>query len=286
MIPVGRLAPLSQWDTTLIDALIDGKVYPHGLDVRRYDGYPNTNGCILVCPGRYWWNRVDLINIAIATYDWLLFIRTSDEEDLFDIHKVEHPRVKFWVQTPRTDRDYGDARLFGVGYTPHFQGLSADPPAKSLDVYLAAQNTHPRRQECFEMLQSRGTKRRIHETPGFTQGLDTAEYARLMVQAKVAPCPSGPESPDSFRVYEALEVGAIPICDDLTPGYDSAGYWRMLYPDAPFPILTDYTDLPGYISDQLFDWPANANRITAWWMREKRRMALNLVEDLEQLGAL
>src|SRR5438128_265611 len=122
-------------------------------------------------------------------------------------------------------------------------------------------------------------------TAGFTQGMAPAEYAAHMTSAKIAPCPSGAVSPDSFRLYEALEAHAVPIADDVSPSYDSRGYWQMLYPGAPFPIISDYTDLPGWIDDQLAVWPTNANRIAAWWMAEKRRMAHALTDDLTALGA-
>lgn len=285
MIPVGRLAPKNQWDTTLLDALIDGQLYPHGLDVRRCDGYPLARGCALVVPGRYWHDRVDLINHAVKAYDWLLLVRTSDEEDLFDVSLIDHPNARFWVQTPRTDRSYGNARLFGVGFTPHFADLPPDPPAKSLDVFLAAQDTHQRRHEAFAGLQ-RGKTRKVIATAGFTQGLEPGEYAAHMVNSKVAPAPAGPASPDSFRTYEALEAHAIPIADDITPGYDSVGYWQTLFPDCPFPVLANYRDLSGYCDDQLFQWPTNANRIAAWWMRQKREYVHWFVDDLKALGAL
>lgn len=284
VIPAGYLAPAGCWDQTMVDDLLDGTLWPHGLDIRREVGYPQADG-ILVVPGRYWAGHEDQISKVVERYAWLLLIVTSDEEALFDIGKIEHPNVRFWQQTPRTDREYRDARLFGVGYTPHFRDIPADPPDKTTDVYLAAQNTHCRRQAAFNALAHIPNSTLI-PTVGFTQGVEPHTYTQGMLSAKVAPCPSGPASPDSFRVWEALQAHAIPIADDISPGYDSAGYWRMLFPDGPFPILSDYNCLPGWIGDQLCEWPANSNRIQAWWMREKRRMALNLREDLAALGAL
>jgi hypothetical protein len=285
MIHVGKLPPGDQWDQTLLDQLLDGTLHPHGLDTRHHLGYPQSDGCVLVVPGRYWAGHEAEISEACEAYRWLLLIRSGDEEDLFDIRAIKHPNVKFWVQTPRIDRDYGDARLFGVGYTPHFTDLPSEPNHKPLDVFLAAQRTHQRRQECFDALQP-GKSRTIIATAGFTQGLEHGEYAEQMVRAKVAPCPSGPASPDSFRVYEALQAHCVPIVDDITPGYDSRGYWRRLFPDVPFPVLTNYSDLSGYVEDQLRLWPANANRIAAWWMRKRRAMSHWLVDDLTALGAL
>lgn len=284
MIPVGRLAPGGQWDQTLLDDLFDNRLYPTGLEFKRVEGYPNSDGCVLIVPGRYWHDRVDDVRLAVKGYDWVLAIRVGDEEDLFDISKVTHPNIKWWIQTPRVGRDYGDARFVGIGYTPHAR-FSGSPPEKYLDVFLSGQNTHARRAECFAALKP-GDRRRVEQTSGFTEGMDPVEYAECMYGAQVAPAPSGAVSPDSFRLYEALEAHAVPIADDVSPTYPSEGFWRSLYPDAPFPILANYADLPGYVGDVLADWPASANRVAVWWMREKRRMAMGLVDDLKALGAL
>lgn len=286
MIPVGHLAPSGCWDENLLTRLFDNELYPTGLDFKHFDGYPSTEGAAVVVPGRYWHQHTDQITEALARYKWVLGFRTGDEEDLFDISAVTHGNLRWWVQTPRTDQDYGAARLFGVGFPPHFNNLQPDPPAK-MTVFLKAQNTHPRRKAAFSALESADLPfLQVEETAGFTLGTPAAAYAWEMCHAKVAPAPAGPESPDTFRLYEALESHCVPIADDVTPAYDSRGYWRMLFPDCPFPVLTDYNDLSGYINDQLEIWPRNANRIAAWWMRTKRRYTHWLKEDLEALGAL
>jgi hypothetical protein len=289
VIHVGRLAPFQQWDQNLIDQLVANRLYPTGLDFKRSDGYPNSHGCILIIPGRYWAAHTDQISDAISTYEWVLAFRTSDEEDLFDIAKVRHHNLRWWVQTPRTDRDYGDARLFGVGFPPHFNKLPATAPDKDLDLFLSAQRTHARRDQAFDALERVQTNNTlIEETDGFTRGMIASAYVDGMMRAKVAPAPSGAVSPDSFRLFEALQAHCAPIADDVSPlaTYDSAGYWRRLFPDAPFAILTDYGALPGYVGDMLNDWPRCANRVAAWWIRQKRQYAMWLRQDLEELGAL
>ena len=284
MIPVGWLTPGDQWDTTMIDQLLHNQLYPTGLEFEHHQGYPPGGRGVLIVPGRYWADRMPEIEEAVASYEWLLLIRTSDEEDLFDVRQFDGPsRTRFWVQTPRADRDYGDSRLFGVGYPQHFTNVS--PETRELDVFLSAQDTHDRRHQCFAAL-DKVKKAYVQANPGFTQGMLPQEYVRLMASAKVAPSPSGAFGPDSFRVYEALQAHTVPIVDGISPGYDAIGYWRNLFPDIPFPILYSYSDLPGYINDLRKLWPANSNRVTAWWMRQKRLMTTWLLEDLRELGAL
>lgn len=270
----------------MLRLLLDGDLYPHGLKVRHHAGYPNTDApVVIVVPGRYYAQHIDQINVAMQRFASALVVVTSDEESCFDIGEIEHPAARFWVQTPRADRDYGAARLFGVGYPPHFNRMRS-PTVPRLDVFLSAQDTHPRRAEAFAALQGDDPARYIEATAGFTRGIPPNAYRHMMASTKVAPCPSGAVSPDTFRLYEALEAHAVPIADDISPAYDSRGYWRMLFPDCPFPVIENYSDLPGYIEDALADYPRNANRIAAWWMKTKRGYAQWLREDLEALGAV
>lgn len=286
MIPVGRLAPKDQWDQNILDRLFDNTLYPTGLEFKRHEGYPTTNGCVLIIPGRYWWEKTNQISESISRYDWVLAIRTGDEENLFDPDKVFHRNIKWWIQTPHLGFDYPEgSRFLGVGFPPHFNNLKQQE--RDTDVFLAAQNTHQRRRECFTAL---ATVKRINAvvqpTDGFTHGMAREEYATWMCSAKVAPAPSGPASPDSFRLFEALESHTVPIADDLAPGQSEEGFWRMVFPDAPFPILNSFVQLPGYVRDQLCAWPNNSNEIAAWWIRQKRRMSRSIRQDLTELGAL
>ena len=281
---MGHIAPSDCWDQHFVKLLTSNRLSPTGLNFTDHAGYPNVDdGCILVVPGAYWVNQIYRINEAIERYRWVLLIKVSDEYDRFDIARVVHPNIKFWVQTPA--KDYGDARLFGCGFPPHFNNLTAKP--KDLDLFLSAQRTHIRRDQAFDALEKiRTNKMLINQTEGFTRGLTPTEYVDAMLRAKVAPAPSGVFSPDSFRLYEALEAGVVPIADDVSPQCDGAGYWKRLFPDAPFPVLTDYADLPSMVDEALSGWPGNAQEITAWWARQKHRYAQGLVEDLEALGAL
>lgn len=292
-IDVGRLAPGNQWDQAMIDDLFSNRLHSTGLRFKRTDGYPQSDGCCLVIPGRYWAGHQERISEAIARYSWVLAFRMGDEEDQFDISRVTHPNIQWWVQTPRPDRYYGNARFIGVGYSPHFSQMDPVHIIPKLDVFLSAQETHARRKRCFDALDvyladkdPLASRSVVNATAGFTQGLDRSEYVTLMQSTKIAPCPSGPESQDSFRVYEALQSRCVPIVDGITPGYPATGYWERIFPDCPFPIIDNYANLPGYIEDQLALWPKNANKIAAWWMRQKRRMSEWLIEDLSALGAI
>jgi hypothetical protein len=291
VIPVGRLAPADQWDQNLLGQLFDNKLYPTGLTFRRFEGYPNAKGCCLLIPSRYWHQHTDQITEAIERYDWCLAFRCGDEEDLFDVSQVSHPNIRWWVQTPRKGREYPvGTRFIGVGFPPHFNDLSEDVPEKDIDVALIGQNTHQRRRECFEALEKTMGSQFVKATSGFTEswreGAGPGDYAFQMMKAKTAPCPSGAVSPDSFRFWVALEAHCVPIADMVSPVDGVTAYWHRLFPDCPFPLIENYSDLAGYVEDALKGWPRNANRIAAWYMQYKRRLSHWLADDLTELGAI
>ena len=283
MIPLFYLPPGDQWDQTMLSRLLEDKLYHHGITFERHDDWPVTDGLVLVIPGRYWHDRTLELNDILTRYRWVLAIRTGDEEDLFDPASISHPHILWWVQTPRVDRDYDDAFLFGVGYSPVFADLPTEPPNPEHDIFLSAQNNHARRTAFFERLEGTELNAWVESTDGFTEGLKPSSYATLMMTAKAAPAPSGPHTPDTFRAYEALEAHTVPIVDDISTHNSHPGYWNTLYPDAPFPILTNLDDLVGYTQDTVADYPRRHNRVTAWWMRQKAAMSSRLWDDIAWL---
>jgi hypothetical protein len=298
-VHVVKLEPTSQWDQTVLNLLWTNELSPTGLNFVVHDNeYPNADGIVLVIPGRFWSGRdperfaPETITREIARYRWVLAIRTGDEEDWFHPGMIQHPNIRWWIQTPRMNVDYGYVRRFGVGFTPHLASLSLGTPDKDIDLYLSAQNTHPRRFDAFRELHhlqwstAAGLLIISNESPGFTQGVPPEMYAFDMVHTKIALCPAGPDTPDTFRLYEALEAHCIPIADDVCANRpEETGYWRSLFPDAPFPILADWEDLPLLVGENLPDWVAKSNRITAWWILQKREYVRWLHDDLHVLAA-
>lgn len=266
----------------MLDDLLANRLWDTGLHFDRHEGYPRGAGGILICPGRYWAGHEAEISTALSRYSWVLLMVTSDEESLFGT--VTHPNIKTWRQTPRQGREYPGERLFPVGYTPHVRCLPAEPSEKTLNVFLSCQDTHQRRHECFAALDGLPASKpgRVHRTGGFTQGMDPAEYIRCMSKAKLAPCPSGAVSPDSFRVFEALESHTVPIADAVSPVDGLTDYWTRVLGEVPFPLVEDWSQVSW--GQLLEDW--NPQPVTEWYRGYKRRLASWLVEDLEALGAI
>jgi hypothetical protein len=71
---------------------------------------------------------------------------------------------------------------------------------------------------------------------GKPQSLGPKEFSRLLSNTVFAPCPMGNVNIESFRTYEALEWGAIPIVEKRW-GFD---YYRKLLGDHPMPTVRSW----------------------------------------------
>lgn len=276
------------WDAGIIEALFAGTLWPvPGMpEFSHHEGWPEQlpDGAVVVMPGRHNAPHVRWVNGWLRRLSWCLLILTGDEAGEFPWDALALPeRSALWVQGA-TDLHHParDHLPLGSGWPPWYPGLlPVECPTKSLSGFLAAQDTHQRRHECFAALDS--TNVRCFPSHGFTQGLSKEDYAQGMVMARTAPCPSGPESPDSFRVYEALEAGAIPIVDTITPKHTHPGYWTYLWGQPPpFPEVNDWDAYPAILAE--LDWPGDANRSSAAWVAYKRNLGWKLKTTLEVIA--
>lgn len=255
------------WDhTLLLDILTDPRFNDE-------DG----DGGIYAVPGEY--ANIKEVNNAIKKYEWVILMVLSDERSVFPIEDIKHPNIKIYIQYPKQGRHDQYAK-WPLGYTSetrkHLKLMDKD-----LDFFFSGQVTHKRRADCFEQIVDKEGGLAF-SSKGFSQGMPVDEYMGYMNRAKTAPAPSGPICADSFRTYEALEAGAIPIADNISQAGDH-DYWNYLFGSVPFPTINNYSDLPGYIEDQLDNFQHKANIIQAWWIKKKRDLKLQLLQDVADL---
>lgn len=288
------------WDQAMVDDVLTGRSWATGYDFEHHVHIPMgeytderlpepsnlDGGAVVVIPARHHADDIDDINSVLGRLDWALVILTSDEERVFPLEKLDHPNMAVWVQTPASS-DRADWVL-PVGWPPHLPELlrGMERPVKG-GWFFAGQVNNSRRKACVETLRDLPGGRLV-ETPGFTQGLPHDEYAAGLAQARVVPCPSGPQTVDTFRVWEALEAGAVPVVDQLAGRTHDDGnqrwYWPLVVGDPPFPQITDWSTFPTVLAEIEAGWPANANRTSAWWQRYKRELAVRTSDAIRRLS--
>lgn len=283
------------WDQAIIERLLAGRYRPpRWPDFTHHDTLttvPEGEGAVVVLPARHHASLDDLrrLNGFISRLPWVLLILNGDEEHCYPAGNVKHPNLRLWVQTPDPYRTYPPGTRFLVnGPAPHAYEARWRP--KTLDVAFSGQVTHSRRVECAAAVKAvldSGRTGELIQSAGFTQGIDPAEYVALMALARLCPAPSGPVCVDSFRAYEAMELGAVPVLDATLPDgrNDQIFYWDRVAPGVPAPIAPSWDALAVAADEVLDGWPRDASRAAAWWQGYQRDLARHLVEDLATLGA-
>ena len=275
------------WDQELLEDIFKDSRFVDGTNIN----IPTVNGltlheygAVIVVPGAGNKNEVKQLNKELALYKWVILIVTSDEEGQFPVEYIKHPNIRIYVQYPKQPR-HDLYTKWPLGYTPHTR-RNIVLSEKDLDWVFAGQVTHPRREAMAKKLEEmidRGSNGILAKSKGFTLGEKPDDYIQLLNRAKVVPAPSGPISADSFRLYEALEAGAVPIGDNISPAGDK-DFWEYLIGPVPFPTINYYHDLPGYIADTLEKFPEKANKVQAWYLKWKHQLKEQLIRDVEELS--
>lgn len=112
------------------------------------------------------------------------------------------------------------------------------------------------------------------------RSLSTKDYRNLMLDTIFIPCARGCYNLDSFRLYEALECGCIPVVEKVP--YD---YFGSFFGNHPFIAVSSWTEAPRIIQ-ALLNNPAalEAKREACyeWWQRFKKNMNTAFVTKIKK----
>jgi hypothetical protein len=124
----------------------------------------------------------------------------------------------------------------------------------------------------------------LHGSEGFGQGLAPDLYAFQLHQSRFSLCPEGNRHFETFRFYESLELGAIPLTL-LTP----AELNPLFNEPWPLPCFSSWEQAAGFAQAFLADPPAMDAlqwRLRCWWEAERHRAAFRLHNSLETAGVM
>lgn len=112
----------------------------------------------------------------------------------------------------------------------------------------------------------------IHETKQFfdPNALPSNEYRELLLNSIFIPCPRGWANLESFRIYEALECGCIPLVEK-----GEVDYFEKLLGDYPFPSLSSWDEAPFLIRTLLANPMALEElrcKCALWWKEHKKQV--------------
>ena len=274
------------WDNGLLEDIFKKFEVEHHYD---FDWVHDGDGAVVIINGRTHTEDAAAINEDIAKLRWVLFIDTGDEEAVFPWRDIKHPVMRVWVMLPRMNQHDDVSFHLPNGYRNETHELLKQIgfQDKPQDWFFSGQVNHARREDCAYYADHLDNKNGTLMT-GNRFGdeiIAYPEYLKQMATTKIAFCPSGIESPDNFRLYEALEAGCLPVVDAFSTNNQSPGFWQYLFEgDVPFPILNYWDALPKLMPELLKGYPENANRCYAWWQLKKREIKYKLQDDIKELS--
>ena len=100
------------------------------------------------------------------------------------------------------------------------------------------------RAKFVEPAKSCGENLYVLPSNGFAGGYNVGLYSAIMEDSIFAPCPAG-NSPETIRLYDALELGCIPI--SLSHEFLLSKDALALIGPVPFPMLNSWAELPEFL---------------------------------------
>lgn len=135
--------------------------------------------------------------------------------------------------------------VFGLGYKRDFHKYLNPSKDGNRDLLWSFAGTlHGDRKKVVDLFKDERPNK-THACSGFgaEDGLNTKEYVEMLQESVYALCPSGQDSMDSFRLYEALEAGCIPVTLDNSKQFSlHPSYWHGVFRnEIDIPFIYDKT---------------------------------------------
>ena len=108
----------------------------------------------------------------------------------------------------------------------------------------------------------------IHKTDKFNvKIIEVDEMSKILSSTEFIPCPNGFVHPESYRLYEALECGCIPIVENAYK------YYERLFPNNPFIKVDRWIEAKSVIrewgNDKIKQKRAECRE---WWSQYKKEL--------------
>ena len=268
-----------------------------GLLLETFDKYPeifiqhnvqkaiSVERAIVIVVGR---PEVTALREYLETIKSGLVILTSEEDGFLDWKAAIPAHLELWTQYfTESKREIKERILLGAPNRLKDYKINSHLPKKYLWSFVG-QVQNEFRQQCVDVLKNlpAGFLHIVPQFGGGEGGIEYQEYLDICCQSKFVICPSGSMVVESFRVYEAMECGAVPITEVRCPRdkFDF-NYWGEVYPDNRLVTFFDWIELHKFKKfdfnywDEItqLTWENYMERRNGWWFNYKKQLEQKLL---------
>jgi hypothetical protein len=122
-----------------------------------------------------------------------------------------------------------------------------------------------------------------HFNSGFNSKdcLSTLDYQQILQRTLLSPCPKGYINDESYRLYESIESGCVPIVER-----GKENYYESFFGKVPFVVVNDWNQI-GFIVEKLLSNETQLENIRKnsyyWWQELKIKKKLELKTKIDAL---
>jgi hypothetical protein len=216
-----------------------------------------------------------------------VLLHISDEYGRDDISMYDHPAIHKVVRNYWRPHLSPKAIVLPLGYAKGRSGYALpEPPAFADRPYMwsfAGSLDRPGRDQALSALRTlhphlEQTKQ-SWSSPMKVEGPD---YIGMLRKSKFVPCMKGSVAMESFRLYEALEHGAIPFYVP-SESHNCADEYREVFGSLPILAVPSWSDAATYLAklaDRADLMELHRKEVYHWWQQKKQEYAETIKQVL------
>lgn len=264
------------WDHGLLASLMDGDA--RFVQHNHKDSNPVHDEAIIIVGKPQ--DPAGLRNYLVQIKKGIIIL-VSDEDSEWD-WTVIPAHLQIWTQYYFRNKEAIEERML-LGFPTRLKDVTINKNMERLYyVSFVGQVQNQHRQQCVKELKKIPNNFiKISDGFGGLNGLEYQDYINILCKSKIVLCPSGSMCTDSFRVYETLECGALPIVETRSPR-DSKNfdYWFEINKDVPFPFVDDWADLQSLLEAGGEKWiKLKTKECIDWWNNYKIQIKEKLLKS-------
>jgi len=197
----------------------------------------------------------------------IFLIHLGDETGIYDLNSVYENCNHVW-RAFCSRRYFNNKKVdcIAIGYKSGVEINKKDLDRKYKWAFIGTPHKSSRHDLLFQFSSIQPSF--SYKTEKFNKKImDVKEMTQILSQTSFLPCPNGFVHPETYRVYEALECGCIPIVENAYKYYD------RLFPNNPFLKVDKWIEAKEIINE----WTEQkikkkSEECNLWWVEYKEKL--------------